>query len=654
MTTLHATAVISAVDRASAVFARVGAAAKSVAGRYGAAAAAAGKFNSAVGVGGAVGGAAGFMAIIQRTQEFEKKALGVRIAGIADAFDRLDARDPMRVNHDIIAKDADKLRAASLEVSKALGVSPTGVIEAAEAFAKMGVSLEKARAGMRSAAILTMADPDIKGGAAAEFLGTMGILFKAPDDAAGYDKFIAATADKLQTTASATRTSVSKIQEGFRQFAPVFASFGATIDQTSALIGTMSNKGLMDTESGTALKSASLRFIRPTVEGSAALAAAGIDRRKYMDLSAADPRRATNQLVQLYPGQIDKKEKQTLYQMLVEGQRQGKGADPDYIAKVVAYVNKATKASTQADRDENYLKVLNAITTSGGQVKIFEFLRDIADKVAKGEMNYAQLGTIFEGRHIARMLALFSDPAMIDRLMTIIGRADGSGLDAVEKEYKGSSFGKYESAIAALDRGLIRIRESDAFSALLNNFEKLANYIASLPAGVVDFATKFMVALAGIGAASLIVKGLSAAFGLLAAAFALVAANPITAALIAIGAAAVYIWQNFDKVKESVLAAIEAIKGFSLGNALRKTDGIAYESFAESRSGNGSTIPRTGDARQSVDVQGEANIKSQVEVTIKGLPEGIGSAVTRWSGGDGKVRLNTGKSMPDTGHGYYP
>jgi TP901 family phage tail tape measure protein len=653
MTTLHATAVISAVDRASAVFARVGAAAKSVAGRYGAAAAAASKFNSAVGVGGAVGGAAGFMAIIQRTQEFEKKALGVRIAGIADAFDRLDARDPMRVNHGIIAKDADKLRSASLEVSKALGVSPTGVIEAAEAFAKMGVSLEKAQAGMRSAAILTMADPEIKGGSAAEFLGTLGILFKAPDDAAGYDKFIAATADKLQTTASATRTSVSKLQEGFRQFAPVFASFGATIDQTSALIGTMSNKGLMDTESGTALKSASLRFIRPTVEGSAALAAAGIDRRKYMDLSAADPRRATNQLVQLYPGQIDKKEKQTLYQMLVEGQRQGKGADPDYIAKVVAYVNKATKASTQADRDENYLKVLNAITTSGGQVKIFEFLRDIADKVAKGEMNYAQLGTIFEGRHIARMLALFSDPAMIDRLMTIIGRADGSGLDAVEKEYKGSSFGKYESAIAALDRGLIRIRESEAFSALLNNFEKLANYIAALPAGVVDFATKFMVALAGIGAASLIVKGLSAAFGLLAAAFALIVANPITATLVAIGAAAVTIWQNFDKVKESVLAAIEALKGFSLGDALRKTDGVAYESFANSRSGNGAVIPRTGDARQQVDVQGEANIKSEIEVTIKGLPAGIGSEVTRWGGGDGKVRLNTGRSMPDTG-AFYP
>jgi hypothetical protein len=84
MTTLTATAIISAIDRASPVFARVGAAAQAVAGRYNAIAAGAAGAARAVTGTFALPAIAGLTALISRTQDFNRALVGIDVAGIAD------------------------------------------------------------------------------------------------------------------------------------------------------------------------------------------------------------------------------------------------------------------------------------------------------------------------------------------------------------------------------------------------------------------------------------------------------------------------------------------------------------------------------------------------------------------------------------------
>lgn len=438
--------------------------------------------------------AAGIGAVVYRTQEFEKKALGARIATVADAMERVGGR--IMVNHEKIAREGDAIKNQALDISKAYGIMPTGLMEAAEAAAKMGISLEKAESIMRTSALMNMADPEEGLGKAAEFLGTLSKQFNAPEGSKAFGDWILATGDKIATVASGTRTSISSIEEGFRQFSGVFATFGATVDQSAALVGGMSQGGLLDVESGTALKSAALRFIKPTIDGLSALSAAGFDRRNYMDLTGADPRKASLQLMQQFGAYLGKGDKAQILAMLSEAQKQGKGADPAVIDKVASFVQKRTGGKEAYE--DTYLKVLNTITTSGGAVKIFDFLGDVAKAVKENRLSDAQLASIFEGRHISRMKTLFQQWGEVERLMSLINGLGGEGLDATKLEYLKSSFGKWQSALASMDRALIRIRESDAFSGIVNTFEKFAGVVSSMPAGQAE-----MLGALGVGIAAL-------------------------------------------------------------------------------------------------------------------------------------------------------
>lgn len=64
------------------------------------------------------------------------------------------------------------------------------------------------------------------------------------------------------------------------------------------------------------LKSTALRFIRPTLGGVSALSAAGIDRSKYMDLTGADPRRGTAQLMAQFGAYLGKEDKARSFSVL--------------------------------------------------------------------------------------------------------------------------------------------------------------------------------------------------------------------------------------------------------------------------------------------------------------------------------------------------
>src|SRR5690349_20372140 len=108
---LRANAIITAVDRFSGPVGRMAGALNALTRVSNRTAAIA---QSARRVGSALTGpmAIGLGAVIASTQEFEKNALGLRIASIADAMDRFG-----NIDHSKIAKDADALKSSSLAAS---------------------------------------------------------------------------------------------------------------------------------------------------------------------------------------------------------------------------------------------------------------------------------------------------------------------------------------------------------------------------------------------------------------------------------------------------------------------------------------------------------------------------------------------------------
>jgi len=670
---LNANAVITAVDRFSGPVGRMAGALNAltrVSNRANAVA------TSARRAGSAMAGpmAMGLGAIIYGTQEFEKKALGLRIASIADSMDRFG-----NIDHGKIARDAEAIKASSLATSTMLGVSPTGLIEAAEAAAKMGIALKQADAIMRTSAILNMIDPDVGHGTAAELMGTLGLQFKAPTDADGYSKWIAATGDKIAMVASATRTSVSRIQDGLRQFSGVFATFGASIDETGALLGGMVQGGLMDEESGTALKSSALRFIKPTFEGTAAMTALGIDRRNYMDLTGSDPYRATNQLMRMFTGYIKKDNKAWILNELQKAQKEGRGADPEHIDRIAGYINNLT--GDKETIEDTYLKVLNTITSAGGKVDIFKYLSDVAGMVKDGKISDAQLATIFEGRHIARMKTLFNQWGEVMRVLDISQRAQGQGLDAAKLEYQQSAYGRWESALSSLQRAAIRLRETDGINAVVTSLGNLANAVASMPSGAIEVIGKTAAAFVALSAVGWTLGGVAMGISAVAAALGAFAAIP-SAPILAVSAALATLvtamtgWEsiaNAAKVLSETFQTIgNAISSFmsSIGGVLEKlnlmpkieksgaaTNTYDYGAYRHGVNPDGTPKgmirdidpnagPQTVDVTGRVDanVQGTVQGRVDVEVTVKG-----GGEVTKKSGGDLKGSLQTGKSMSDAG-----
>ena len=546
MSTMTATTIITATDRASAVFARVGAAAKASAGHYTAAAAAIRNASSMFASLAGIAGPAAAASVIARTQNFEKRALGVAMAGITDAFERAsDGTNRYIVNLEKVRAEADKVRQSAMGLSRDLGISPTGLITAGEAVAKMGIDLPKIQGIMRTSGLMNLQDPDGTIGNMAEFLGTLAIQFKAPPDVENFTKWITQTGDMVALAASATRTSITKMQDGLRQFSGLYASLGVSREETISLLGGMVQGGLVDAESGTALKSAMVKLLNPTAAGLGVLSKWGMRREDYMDVSLADPRRAVQQIVTMYPGQIGKRQKTGLFKFLDKSQRDGSWQKPEFYDRVLRFINKTTGAVTQEDKDNNALKVWNAITTSGGRFDGYRFFKDAAERKKDGRATASDLVSLVDGRQSSRLSVLLDNfGSEVERVLGIMKRADGSGLAAGQKLYAESGFGQYESAMASLERAMIRLRESEAFAGLIKGFERLAGFVADLPKPVQQ--------LAGYAVAAGVALGtISTAAWLAGPALGALVGSPMIAGLAAVAAGVVLLKEPVAELAKS-------------------------------------------------------------------------------------------------------
>lgn len=514
MTTLTATAIITAVDRASAVFGRVAAAAQAAAGRFQAAAVGAHNAGAIISTGVGIGAAAGFVALINRTQEFQKTLAGIEIAGIADNLQN------GVVNFQKLREEAQQTKEEAMRLSKELNIGPTGFMKAGEAALKMGLSADKVSKLMELSGSVHIQDREISQGKATEFLGTAGILFKAGQEGRSYAEDVTRLANQWLGVANMTRTSASRIEEGLRQFAPLYASFGEDFATTTSLIGAMVQAGQTDVESGTALKSLGVRLLNPTREGREGFLISNINRADFMDFQAVSANKAFQSLMQLTDVKVSAKDRASLRAMLVEGQEKKQFIDPDFQQSLLQKYNAATGAATQEKSDANAERILMAILTAGGRIKMGEYIKILAAKSASGEMTDASLAKIGEGRHLSKNKALLGMVPEFKKLYAALKDINDEFTRSGNTIWKDSDAGKWEGTIASLDRALQRLRESAGIRSVIESLESLANKVAGLSPGVVEFGGKMAAAAVGLTAFGMAARGVGAGLGLLAAAFA--------------------------------------------------------------------------------------------------------------------------------------
>lgn len=503
MTTLIATAVITAVDRASAVFARVGAAANALGGRFtkGAAGMAAlSRSTNGIGI-GALGAVAGMGALVSRTQEFEKTLVGIQVARISDNLAN------GVINFEKLRSEAEATKKEALRLSEALKLNPVGFLQSGEAALKMGLASDKVSKLMEMSGSVHIQDREMSQSAATEFLGTMGTLFGADQEGKNYNAEITKIANQWLGVANMTRTTAGRLEEGLRQFAPLYASFGESFASTASLVGAMVQGGQLDTESGTALKSLGTRMLNPTADAREAMLLGGIDRAKYMDLSAVSASKAFNNLVKLSDVKLGKKQRDALKAKLVKAQKDGVLGDAGFMQEFTAFYNKITGARDQGSKDMNAERIAMAILTGGGTIKMYDLFVDLAEKLESGQLSEAQMAKIGEGKHLSRYKALFAMLPFLKKLRRELEGVTDEFTTGGNKLWTESGAANWEGAIAAFDRGLARLRESSGVAGTVQAFERFANAIATAPQGLVEFGGKAGAAATGLAVFGFLARG---------------------------------------------------------------------------------------------------------------------------------------------------
>ena len=187
----------------------------------------------------------------------------------AVAFTGLGKSDKQKA---LDAEEFQKMQAQARELGRATQYTAVQVANTQEVLARAGFKSNEVIAAM----------PGLLSMAAAEGMD----LSSAADIAASTLRGFQLSADQsnrvadvLAQTSAASNTSIAGLGESMKMVAPVAASLGVSIEQTSAMLGVMANNGIKGTESGSALRNAFLRLSQEPKAVAKSLSQLGIASR---------------------------------------------------------------------------------------------------------------------------------------------------------------------------------------------------------------------------------------------------------------------------------------------------------------------------------------------------------------------------------------
>jgi TP901 family phage tail tape measure protein len=165
------------------------------------------------------------------------------------------------------AQELDRLKAASMQMSQAMGVGPTQIAGSFLELLKAGMSVEQVLGGAGQAAIefATVGQMDV---------AEAGVVMADAMKVFGVTADVAANA--ISSAADASSTSIAGLSQAFSQVSAVAALANQSIGDTSAALAILANAGVKGSDAGTSLKTMLLRLMAPADEAVGALASIGL------------------------------------------------------------------------------------------------------------------------------------------------------------------------------------------------------------------------------------------------------------------------------------------------------------------------------------------------------------------------------------------
>ena len=174
------------------------------------------------------------------------------------------------------AAELDKLRAASMQMSQAMGVGPTQITNSFLELLKAGMTVEDVLNGAGKAAIEFASVGGMDVAQAAVVMSDAMNVFGVDADKA---------ANSISSAADASSTSIELLSQSFSMVSAVGALANQNIDDISAALAVLANAGVKGSDAGTSLKTMLLRLMAPADEAVTALNGIGLSVDSFRDSS---------------------------------------------------------------------------------------------------------------------------------------------------------------------------------------------------------------------------------------------------------------------------------------------------------------------------------------------------------------------------------
>lgn len=196
-----------------------------------------------------IGMAAPIVAAVRQGARFESTLLNIRASTGATAA------------------EIDKIRAASMQMSQALGVGPTEAAGGMLELLKAGMSLDTVLGGAGKTAMEFAKVGEMDVGQAAVVMSDAMNVFKVSADVA---------ANALSSAADASSTSIAQMSEAFSMSSAVAGLANQSIEDLSATLAILANAGVKGSDAGTSVKTMLMRLMAPADDAVGALDQLGL------------------------------------------------------------------------------------------------------------------------------------------------------------------------------------------------------------------------------------------------------------------------------------------------------------------------------------------------------------------------------------------
>jgi len=165
------------------------------------------------------------------------------------------------------ASELDRIRAAGMQVSQALGVGPTEATQGFLELLKAGMSLEQVLGGAGQTALEFAKVGNMDVAAASVVMADAMKVFGVTADVA---------ANTMSSAADASSTSIEEMTMAFSQSAAVAALANQSMGDLSAALAVLANNGVKGSDAGTSVKTMLMRLMAPADDAVGALQQVGL------------------------------------------------------------------------------------------------------------------------------------------------------------------------------------------------------------------------------------------------------------------------------------------------------------------------------------------------------------------------------------------